>query len=121
MFDMHDADGGFDKDMAQGVLGLTLSLPICPMGYHITADTTQWQVFFDIVAVTICKFVRLRLRFHYGTQQDVNCALMTHGIPVDTLPVTPGGGVDMTYRMQWIEYRQQQEAARYTQKGPRQS
>jgi hypothetical protein len=121
MFDMRAADGGFDKDMARGVLGLTLSLPIRPMGYHITADTTQWQGIFDMVAVTICKYVRLRLRFHYGAQQEVNYSLMTHGIPVDALPVTPEGDVDVTYHMQWIEYRRQLEAARYTRKDPHQS
>jgi hypothetical protein len=97
MSEMHAADGGFDKEMARGVLSLTLSLPIRPMGQHITADTTQWQGIFDMVAAIICKYERLRLRFHYGTQLEVNYALMTHGIPVDTLPVTPGGDVDVTY------------------------
>ena len=68
MFDMHAAEGGFDRELARGILSIPLSLPIRPVGYHICADSTQWQGISDMVMVTVCKFVRLRMRFHYGKQ-----------------------------------------------------
>jgi hypothetical protein len=112
MFDLHAPDGGFDRDLAREILKIPLSVPIRPMGYHICADTNQWQSIFDMVAVTLCRFVRLRIRFHYGTEQETKYAMMTHGIPVDAIPVTPSGQVDLTDHFHWIEHRRQLEASR---------
>ena len=116
-YDMFAAssDGGFDRDLARGILSLPLSLPIRPVGYHITADNSQWQGIADMVTVTLCKMVRLRLRFHYGTVQEAKYQLMTHGLPVDSIPVDDNGEIDLTYHMQWIEERRQLEAARSQQ------
>jgi hypothetical protein len=116
-YDLHAAssDGGFDRDLARGILSLPLSLPIRPVGYHITADNSQWQGVSDMVTVTVCKFVRLRLRFHYGTMQESKYKLMTHGIPVNFIPVTEEGDIELTYHKQWIEYRKQLEMERYQQ------
>ncbi len=112
MFDLHAADGGFDRDLAREILKIPLSVPIRPMGYHICADNTQWQAIFDMVMVTICKFVRVRLRFHYGSQQETKYAMMTHGIPVDSFPVTPSGNVDLEHHYTWIEHRREIERQR---------
>ena len=52
MFDMHAADGGFDKALARGILRIPLSVPIRPMGYHVCADSSpQWQSIFDTVMI----------------------------------------------------------------------
>jgi hypothetical protein len=106
------SDGGFDRDLARGILSLPLSLPIRPVGYHITADNSQWQGIADMVTVTLCKMVRLRLRFHYGTVQEAKYQLMTHGVPVDSIPVTDSGDIDLTYHMEWLEERRELEAFR---------
>lgn len=108
-------DSGFDRDVARAILGIPLCLPIRPIGYHICADTVQWQSIFDMVMVTICKFVRVRLRFHYGTMQESKYALMTQGIPVDCIPVNDEGDVDLTNHYEWIEYRRTLEESRQQQ------
>ena len=117
LYDLHStlSDGGFDRDLARGILSLPLSLPIRPVGYHICADNTQWAGISDMVSVTICKFVRLRLRFHYGTMQETIYKLMTNGVPVDSIPVTPEGDIDLTYHKIWIEKRRQLEQERSQQ------
>jgi hypothetical protein len=115
-FDMFAAsdDCGFDRDLARGILTIPLSVPIRPMGYHICADSNQWEGIFDMVVSTLCKFVRLRIRFHYGTMQENKYAMMTHGIPVDTIPVTCEGEVHLANHLRWIEHRRELEAARRT-------
>lgn len=104
--------GGFDRDLARGILRLPLSLPVRPVGYHITADDAQWQGISDMVMVTLCKFIRLRLRFHFGTMQETKYKLMTSGIPVDAIPVRDDGEVDLTNHFRWIEHRRQLELER---------
>jgi len=117
MYDLHatSSDGGFDRDLARGILSLPLSLPIRPVGYHICADSSQWQGVSDMVTVTVCKFVRLRLRFHYGTMQETMYKLMTNGIPVDSIPVTVEGEIDLAYHTKWIEHRRRLEMERSQQ------
>ena len=105
-------NGGFDRELARGILSIPLSLPIRPVGYHITADNSQWQGINDMVMVTVCKFVRLRMRFHYGSHQEVQYALLTHGIPAEAVPVNDEGHVDLTAHYEWIEQRKAIEAAR---------
>lgn len=105
MVDLHAVDGGFDRDLAREILKIPLSVPIRPMGYHICADSTRWQAIFDMVTVTICKFVRVRLRFHYGTRQETMYAMMTHGIPVNAIPINDSGDVDLSHHKAWIEQR----------------
>jgi hypothetical protein len=115
MYDLHaqtHSYGGFDRDLARGILRLPLSLPIRPVGYHITADDAQWQGISDMVMVTLCKLVRLRLRFHFGTMQETKYKLMTSGIPVDAIPVGDDGEVDLTNHLRWIEQRRQIELER---------
>ena len=111
-FELHVADGGFDRDLAREILKIPLSVPIRPMGYHICADSTRWQAIFDMVMVTICKFVRLRLLFHYGSTQETMYAMMTHGIPVSAIPITDSGDVDLSYHQAWIQERLQLERQR---------
>ena len=111
-FDMSAADGGFDRDFARGCLRLPLGLPIRVVGYHICADAPQWQGITDMVMVTVCKLVRLRFRAHFGTHQECQYALMTHGIPVDSIPVTPEGDIELSNHMEWIAHRRALEAAR---------
>ena len=112
MFDMHESDGGFDRDLARGILSIPLSLPIRPLGYHICADNTQWQGISDMVMATLCKYLRLRMRFHYGTNQECQYALMTHGLPIEAIPVNSEGDVDLTQHYEWIENRLILEASR---------
>lgn len=113
-YDLHatSSDGGFDRDLARGILSLPLSLPVRPVGYHICADNSQWQGISDMVSVTLCRFVRLRLRFHYGTAQEAKYQLMTNGVPVDSIPVTDSGEIDLTYHMEWIQQRRELEESR---------
>lgn len=79
----------------------------------VPRDNAQWQGISDMVT-TVCKFVRLRMRFHYGSNQECQYALiMTHGIPAETIPVTSEGDVDLTQHYEWIENRIILEASRH--------
>jgi hypothetical protein len=112
VFELNAVDGGFDRELAREILKMPLSVPVRPMGYHICADSSRWQSIFDMVMVTICKFVRVRLRFHYGTQQETMYAMMTHGIPVNAIPIKDSGDVDLSHHQAWIEKRRQLEEQR---------
>jgi len=118
IFELHGSDGGFDRDLAREILRVPLSVPIRPMGYHICADNSRWQAIFEMIMVTICNFVKLRLRFHYGTHQEILYALMTHGIPVHTIPVKDSGDVDLSHHHAWIQDRLQLEQRRRETKQP---
>ena len=39
-------------------------------------------------------------------------ALMTQGVPVETIPVTPDGEIMLENHMKWIEHRMELEASR---------
>ena len=110
-FDMF-TDEGFDRDLARGILVIPLSIPARPVAYHICSDSNRWEGIFDMVLSTLCKYVRLRMRMHYGTMQENKYAMMTHGIPGDVIPVTPEGEIELDDHQRWIAHRRQLEEAR---------
>ena len=110
-FDMF-TDEGFDRDLARGILMMPLTVPVRPMAYHICSDSNRWESIFDMVLSTLCKYVRLRMRMHYGTMQENKYAMMTHGIPGDVIPVTPEGEIELETHQRWIAHRRQLEEAR---------
>ena len=115
-FHLKDGSAGFDRALARGILNIPLALPIRPVAYHICADgdRPQWQDVSDMVLVTLCKFVRLRMRFHHGTPLECQYALLTHGIPSTTaLPkiCERTGQVDLTNHHQWVDQRLRMEQA----------
>ena len=75
-FDMASNDGGFDRELARGLLNLPLGIPVRFASYHICADAPQWQGISDMVLVTLCKVARLRFRFHYGKFDCMNSVLV---------------------------------------------
>lgn len=97
--------GGFDKELARKIVTIPLSLPIRPVGYHLSTDSEQWIGLLDMVMVTLCKFIRLRMKIHHGSPQECLYALMTSGVPSDCIPVTSNGDMDLTNHLEWIEKR----------------
>lgn len=104
--------GGFDRDLAKQITTIPLSVPVRPVGYHLCADSDQWVATLNMVVATICKFMRLRMRLHHGSDQECKYQLMTHGIPADVIPVEPDGNVNLTNHLEWIEMRRALEAQR---------
>ena len=104
-FEMVNADGGFDRNLAREIVSIPLSVPARPVGYHLCTDSHQWVVILNMVMVTVCKFVRLRMRIHHGTDQECKYALMTHGITTDCVPVDEMGCTSLTDHFEWIECR----------------
>ena len=40
-----------------------------------------------------------------GSDQEIKYALMTHGFPVDTIPVNKEGEIDLSNHLKWVENR----------------
>mmetsp|Transcript_40007 Transcript_40007/g.61477 ORF Transcript_40007/g.61477 Transcript_40007/m.61477 type:complete len:383 (-) Transcript_40007:315-1463(-) len=108
-FEMFSADGGFDRDLARQVIKIPLSVPVRPVGYHLCTDSEQWVGILNMIMATLCKFIRLRMRIHHGTDQECKYMLMTHGLPAGSLPVDKHGEVDLTPHMHWLEHRKRLE------------
>ena len=69
-------------------------LPIRKCAMHICTDNSSANVlnaFKGIFLRSVEKATRARFRVHVGTQIECQYALVSFGIPVDTLPVTYSG------------------------------
>lgn len=104
-FEMYNADGGFDRDLARQIVSIPLSVPARPVGYHLCTDSHQWVGILNMIMVTLCKFVRLRMRIHHGSDQECRYALMTHGMPTSCIPVDATGQLCLRRHGEWIENR----------------
>jgi len=104
-FEMDHLNGGFDRTLAREIVSVPLSVPARPVGYHLCTDSHQWVGILNMVMVTLCKFIRLRMRIHHGTDQECKYALMTHGMPTDCVPVDKSGYMSLANHLEWIEHR----------------
>lgn len=104
-FEMDHLNGGFDRTLAREIVSVPLSVPARPVGYHLCTDSHQWVGILNMVMVTLCKFVRLRMRIHHGTDQECRYALMTHGMPTDCVPVDESGFLSLKNHLEWIDHR----------------
>ena len=105
-FEIDDSfNGGFDRTLAREIVSVPLSVPARPVGYHLCTDSHQWVGILNMVMVTLCKFIRLRMRIHHGTDQECKYALMTHGMPTDCVPVDEVGCLSLKNHMEWIDHR----------------
>ncbi|KAL3930374.1 MAG: hypothetical protein SGARI_004501, partial [Bacillariaceae sp.] len=109
-FEMYNAEGGFDRDLARQIVSVPLSVPARPVGYHLCTDSQQWVGILNMIMVTLCKFIRLRMRIHHGSDQECKYALMTHGLPTSCIPVDAQGNVTLSYHQDWIEKRRHIDA-----------
>jgi hypothetical protein len=111
-FEMFDAEGGFDRELAREIIRIPLSVPARPVGYHLCCDSHQWVGILEMIMVTLCKFVRLRMRIHNGSEQECKYALLTSGMPADCIPVDTCGDLDLTNHNEWIRERGRLEEIR---------
>lgn len=111
-FEMFDAEGGFDRELAREIIRIPLSVPARPVGYHLCTDSHQWVGILEMIMVTLCKFVRLRMRIHHGSEQECKYALMTSGMPADCIPVDDCGNIELTHHQEWIQTRSKLEEIR---------
>lgn len=109
-FEMDRLDGGFDRTLAREIVSVPLSVPARPVGYHLCTDSHQWVGILNMVMVTLCKFIRLRMRIHHGTDQECKYALMTHGMPTDCVPVDDSGYLSLVNHYEWIDHRKSIDA-----------
>jgi len=113
-FEMEQMDGGFDRTLAREIVSVPLSVPARPVGYHLCTDSHQWVGILNMVMVTLCKFIRLRMRIHHGTDQECKYALMTHGMPTDCVPVDDSGYLSLVNHYEWIDHRKIIDAHKMT-------
>jgi hypothetical protein len=104
-FEMHNADGGFDKDLARQIVSIPLSVPARPVGYHLCTDSHHWVGILNMIMATLCKFIRLRMRIHHGSDQECRYALMSHGLPTRCIPVDESGVPCLKRHMEWLASR----------------
>jgi len=115
-FQIDSLDGGFDRVLAREIVSVPLSVPARPVGYHLCTDSHQWIGILNMVMVTLCKFIRLRMRIHHGTDQECKYALMTHGMPTDSVPVDETGILSLVNHLEWIEQRKIIDAQKHQTK-----
>jgi hypothetical protein len=111
-FEMSNSEGGFDRDLARQIVSVPLSVPARPVGYHLCTDSHQWVHILNMILVTLCKFIRLRMRIHHGSDQECKYALMTHGLPTGCIPVDAEGNVTLSFHKDWIQRRRQIDATK---------
>lgn len=112
-FEVLDAEQGvFDRELAREIIRIPLSVPARPVGYHLCTDSHQWVGILEMVMVTLCKFVRLRMRIHHGSEQECKYAMMTHGLPVECIPVKENQEMDLSNHFSWIQHREVLEQGR---------
>lgn len=111
-FEMFGAEGGFDRELAREIIRIPLSVPARPVGYHLCCDSHQWVGILEMIMVTLCKFVRLRMRIHNGSEQECKYALLTSGMPAECIPVDSCGDLDLTNHNEWIWERERLEELR---------
>eukprot|EP00536_Pseudo-nitzschia_multiseries_P003775 jgi/Psemu1/186608/e_gw1.59.6.1 len=114
-----DLGGGFDRKLAREIVAVPLSVPARPVGYHLCTDSHQWVGMLNMVMVTLCKFIRLRMRIHHGTDLECRYALMTHGMPTEEIPVDAHGGLSLDHHLRWIEERRTLDAQKMHTSGMR--
>lgn len=49
------------------------------------------------------------IRHHFGSAQECLHALLTFGIPIPSLPITPDG-IQTTFHLKWVEWRQRTDS-----------
>ncbi|KAL3919718.1 MAG: hypothetical protein SGILL_003614 [Bacillariaceae sp.] len=109
-FEMYNSEGGFDRDLARSIVSVPLSVPARPVGYHLCTDSQQWVGILNMIMVTLCKFIRLRMRIHHGSDQECKYALLTHGIATSCIPVDAESNVTLSFHREWIEQRRHIDA-----------
>jgi len=114
-FEIFHADGGFDRELAREIIRIPLSVPARPVGYHLCTDSDQWVGILEMIMSTLCRFVRLRMRIHHGSEQECKYALMTSGMPADCIPVDGNGGMQLDNHEAWMQERAHMEESRRRQ------
>uniref|UniRef100_A0A7S4AGI2 DUF6824 domain-containing protein n=1 Tax=Pseudo-nitzschia australis TaxID=44445 RepID=A0A7S4AGI2_9STRA len=68
-------------------------------------NTPFFHLLRSIMARTLGKTYRLRLKFHVGEGVEMQYVLKSYGIPVDLTPLTDSGNIKTTYLKQWLRLR----------------
>lgn len=111
-FEIFDSQGGFDRELAREIIRIPLSVPVRPVGYHLCTDSDQWLGILEMIMSTLCRFVRLRMRIHHGSEQECKYFLMTSGMPADSIPVDEYGTINLYNHNKWMQERARREGER---------
>ncbi|KAG7366862.1 hypothetical protein IV203_029532 [Nitzschia inconspicua] len=91
------------------LVSLYRSLPLRLAGTHICSNDSRLRPFLNFGAQLLEHRLRLRLRFHFGTPQEVIYALMTFGVPREILPIGEDGTTSSSLFHIWLEMRAERE------------
>jgi len=84
----------------------TDAIPVKFQGFHfITERSMMLRRIANLLQLSFSKELRHRFRIHCGTFEECKYALMSYGIPLDTLPLTDDGDIKIASHMKWLQRR----------------
>lgn len=85
-------------------------LPIRFSATHLVTDRAFTLFYIRLILVLSKKELRERFRIHEGTHTEVQYALLSFGLPVETLPLAISGDdnveLKVSNHLKWIQKRQ---------------
>jgi hypothetical protein len=97
--------GRLNRDCAAAGKEILDILPLQIGAFHGCMNDPLLLALKPIMIMFVGKYLRSRLRIHDGSPNEIQYALMTYGIPVDTLPVSHQGDVRTATHKKWLARR----------------
>jgi hypothetical protein len=107
--------GGVDYELLRSFAYLlNHAVPLRVVGAHMVCDNTVWSSIADLGVHIFSPFMRVRARFHLGSDLECHYRLVGVGIQEDCLPEisTVTGEARTDNHVQWLHKRQAMEAKR---------
>jgi hypothetical protein len=112
-------EGGVDYELLRSFAYLlNHAVPLRVVAAHMVCDNTVWTSIADLGVHIFSPFMRVRHRFHLGSDLECHYRLMGVGIQEDCLPEisTVTGEARTDNHLQWMHQRQTMEAKRRRKK-----
>lgn len=84
-------------------------VPVKTCSLHHCISDTNIRRFINVSMKFFGEETKARAKMHHGTHVECVYALMTYGIPPDSLPVTMDGDLKRKNHLEWIKMRKRQE------------
>ena len=90
---LYSVGGGFDFDLqlVRKTGDLRNALPVRLDAVHVCYNLLQLVPAFSLATMITRRHTRMRVRTHYGSDEECQCELSSFGIPIAALPVSPRG------------------------------
>eukprot|EP00536_Pseudo-nitzschia_multiseries_P004752 jgi/Psemu1/323597/estExt_fgenesh1_pg.C_820003 len=110
----HGVDGHRSRVRQLGnILG---ALPMRVAAIHWCVDNVVLKQAANLSAMMLGRSNFVRVRYHSGSNRDVQCELMTFGIPTDSFPISVSGEVNISPHSAFLRKRMKSEASAFLSK-----